>query len=407
MQKKKILFIICELYWGGAQKSLLKLVAEVSKRHDCVLAVYEVDKSFTQPIPVPLIVMDNEIKIKMAKRSLLAKIERLYKRYTFLKNYKKANKIDVCISFMEGADILNVLSKNKNCKTITSIRGSIKDAVRPEGIVTKIYLKAVLPFIYKRSDLIVPVSNLLKPEMIKMFAIRPDKIMPIQNFYDIELFQKLKEETIEDAFLPLFNNNKIIVAVGRLNIQKNFISLIKLFSVFKKKSVEKFQLMVIGIGEELPVLLNECDNQQLTYFNYEKPENEKLADADVLFIGYQANPHKFVARARCFLLTSLWEGFPNTLAEAMIVGAPCIAADCATGPFEIIEPLPQKTEYQLPAVLLPIPNTTAINQQWANMLQRITTEEDLKAALKKNAVARMNDFSREKIIGEWYNLIEA
>ena len=134
---KKILFIICELYWGGAQKSLLKVITEVAKRHDCVLAVNKVADNFAQNIPVPLIEIDKASNITEEGFSVFHKINRLLKRVLFVKKLKKKEGFDLCISFMEGADIINVFSKNKHCKTITSIRGSIKDAVRPKNIFSK------------------------------------------------------------------------------------------------------------------------------------------------------------------------------------------------------------------------------------------------------------------------------
>ena len=61
-------------------------------------------------------------------------------------------------------------------------------------------------------------------------------------------------------------------------------------------------------------------------------------DADVYFPGFRENPYQFLARARVFVFTSLWEGFPNALIEAMASGAPALSADCAAGPREILSP---------------------------------------------------------------------
>jgi glycosyltransferase involved in cell wall biosynthesis len=405
VKRKKVLFIICELYWGGAQKSMLKLINEVAKRHDCVLAVNMVADSFTQKLLFPLIEIDKEGNVNAHGTTVFHKISRLIKRTNFIKRLKKNQNFDVCISFMEGADVINVFSKNKHCKTITSIRGSIKSTVRVNNIFTRINLKIILPFIYKRSDVIVPVSIVLKDELVSLFNIDANKIYPIQNFYNIEMYHQLAAEPMEEKFLPVFKDGKVIISLGRLNLQKNFVNLVRIFALFLKSTTEKYKLVIIGEGEDHDMLCEECKKNNLSVYTYQSGVSPS-GDSQVYFLGYSANPHKYVAKADCFLLPSLWEGFPNTFAEALLVGAPSIAADCATGPFEIIAPSPEKTEYQLPAILLPIPVTGQINQQWAAMLKRITGDTALQTALKKNAVARMNDFSTGKIINKWYSLIE-
>jgi glycosyltransferase involved in cell wall biosynthesis len=58
----------------------------------------------------------------------------------------------------------------------------------------------------------------------------------------------------------------------------------------------------------------------------------------VVFVGRQENPFSYVARADAFVMASRSEGFPNVLAEALLCGVPCIAADCTSGPREILAP---------------------------------------------------------------------
>ena len=57
----------------------------------------------------------------------------------------------------------------------------------------------------------------------------------------------------------------------------------------------------------------------------------------VYFLGYQKNVFKYLARAECFILTSLWEDPGFVLAEAALTGIPIISSECPNGPKEIIQ----------------------------------------------------------------------
>ena len=72
-------------------------------------------------------------------------------------------------------------------------------------------------------------------------------------------------------------------------------------------------------------------------------ESLDLSDA-VSFLGFDENPFKYLARSDVYVLSSISEGFPNSLVEAMACGTPVIAADCMTGPREILRGTHEDTE---------------------------------------------------------------
>ena len=57
----------------------------------------------------------------------------------------------------------------------------------------------------------------------------------------------------------------------------------------------------------------------------------------IYFLGYQKNVFRYLARAECFILTSLWEDPGFVLAEAALTGIPIISSECPNGPKEIIQ----------------------------------------------------------------------
>jgi glycosyltransferase involved in cell wall biosynthesis len=74
----------------------------------------------------------------------------------------------------------------------------------------------------------------------------------------------------------------------------------------------------------------------------ERPSLEKLIATlglqdSVALPGFVPNPYAYMRNAALFVLSSLWEGLPTVLIEAMAVGVPVVSTDCPSGPFEILK----------------------------------------------------------------------
>ncbi|WP_338581148.1 glycosyltransferase [Pseudomonas sp. MAG733B] len=64
----------------------------------------------------------------------------------------------------------------------------------------------------------------------------------------------------------------------------------------------------------------------------------QLGIADrVHFSGYMSNPYPLLRHARLFILSSLQEGMPTVLIEALALGTPVLACDCESGPRELLD----------------------------------------------------------------------
>jgi glycosyltransferase involved in cell wall biosynthesis len=60
-------------------------------------------------------------------------------------------------------------------------------------------------------------------------------------------------------------------------------------------------------------------------------------EEDVALPGFVENPYAYLARAQVFALSSIFEGLPTVLIEALALGTPVVATDCRTGPREILD----------------------------------------------------------------------
>ncbi|RLB44288.1 MAG: glycosyltransferase [Deltaproteobacteria bacterium] len=113
----------------------------------------------------------------------------------------------------------------------------------------------------------------------------------------------------------------IILGVGELCGRKNFSCLIRAFALVNNKVPSR--LIILGEGRQRAHL------QHLA---------GELGIADRISLpGFVSNPYAFMARASVFVLSSLCEGAPVVLMEALALGIPVVSTDCPSGPAEILE----------------------------------------------------------------------
>lgn len=120
---------------------------------------------------------------------------------------------------------------------------------------------------------------------------------------------------------PPSERRKAITAMGRLTDQKDYPTLIKAFGCFYKRHPE-FTLEIYGSGNDKDSLLRLTHDMGL--------------DGCVKFEGAVKDAILKVASSSCYVMSSIYEGMPNALMEALAVGTPCVSTDCPFGPAELI-----------------------------------------------------------------------
>ncbi|HEY0089668.1 MAG TPA: glycosyltransferase, partial [Candidatus Lokiarchaeia archaeon] len=250
--------------------------------------------------------------------------------------------------------------------------------------------------LYKKADLVFSNSLGIRNSLDKDFNIASDKIKVIYNPIDIEKIQNLCHNSLEAEYRELFRH-PVIINIGRLTKQKGQEYLIRAFKNIitcrtrrgptsdhdprsDLGSAESAKLVILGEGEL------EKDLRDLA---------KKLGlENDIFFLGWQKNPFKFLSRARIFVLSSLWEGLPNTLIEALACGCPAISTDCPSGPNEIIE-----TDRS--GILLPVKDERAL----AQAIIKILSNPSFSQELIQNGKKRAEDFSVKNIINQYERII--
>lgn len=394
--EKKVVFILETLSSGGAER-----------------AVSNVSQNLSNNIKQEIILLGDKAKITYNHNSKIIFLDRykhigtinkiiiLLKRINKLKSKKKKDHA-VFISFMEYPNLLNLLT-NKYSTNYISVRNHMSSKYK-KGLKSFLWNYSIKR-LYSNADKVIAVSNEIKKDLVDNYQIEQNKVEVIYNSYPVEEIQQQSTLPVEKPYKTLFDK-PTITTMGSLTNQKAQWHLIRSFSEVVKK-IPDAQLLLLGEGK-LESYLKELTIE----YNIEN---------NVHFLGFQENPFKFIARSDVFVFPSLYEGFPNALAEAMATGVPIIASDCLSGPREILAPEESDKKYieygikeNRYGILTKVPDETKYsaknpitNEEFelASYIGEILLNEELKNYFKEQSKKRIKDFHINKIIKQWEKIV--
>ena len=398
--REKLLFIISSLNTGGAQAAMAKLSLALSKD-------YEIDWILNSDENIIYDYRGNIHSLKMAEpkdRSSYGYIlKTFFKRLSVIGKMKKKGGYKACISFLDSANIANVMTGRHGSKIILSQRSSF--AGRPEKKRSPLVL-FVDKFFYKKADAVVAVSQGVRKELIDLFGLKEDRVFAINNGFDNEKILSMKgEETSDFVRQP---GKFYFVNVGRLDYPKGQWHLIRAFSKVAKVSPQA-QLIIIGDGAEEEYLKSLISGLGL--------------EERVSIMPFRENPFQIMGRCDAFVFSSLYEGFSNAIVEGLICGLPCISTDHRSGAREILAPHTpffyqtfDKEEDAEFGILVPVCSGTRhdaaaplekeeeiLGDAMINMLKNPEIKGNYKYAAKQRGL----QFDLYAKGGEWKDIIEA
>lgn len=165
--------------------------------------------------------------------------------------------------------------------------------------------------LFRYADILIAQTDEMKVEMMEFYHLKESKIRVILNPIDKDLILKGIKENVE-----IISKSTTFMACGRLQRQKDIITLIKAFQVVHNY-ISNAILYLIG---------KEGDTEYMNEI-YSTIRSCELEDR-VLLVGFQKNPYKYLKQADVFVLSSLYEGLPNVMLEAMYLGKPVAATRC-------------------------------------------------------------------------------
>ena len=322
MKNKRVAIMLYRLKFGGAERVMLTLAEAFAERGLTVdLVACEAKGEFLGFVPdgINVINLDTPGTFKASKR---------------LAQYIDRDKPDSIIANGDRCTMAAYLARKKNGhipRVISVVHHDLLGALlSQEGSTVKnkfiAWMKKIpMSYIYPRIDKIVAVSKGSADSVTKFLGYPREQIEVIYNPIKVDEIRKLAQEPVEHLWFTK-KDQPIVISVGRLTPQKDFPTLIHAFALLLKET--QARLMIIGEGperERLGKLISELGI-------------EKSVD----LLGFQNNPHKFVARADLFAMSSIFEGLPTVLLEAMTLRVPIVSTDCPSGPAELLTAHPER-----------------------------------------------------------------
>ena len=315
-----------------------------------------------------------ELKLNTSMRGF-GKLLYLFSLVRYLRKEKPAALI--CPDFINFGSIAKQLARVPT-QVIIGSHNNLSNYFQYQSVT---YRKSLTAFLLRRflwfyswADYIVSVSQGLADDLAKI-AGRPLKnIRVIYNpVVTPELLEKAKEPLDHPWFAP--GEPPVILGVGRLHRQKDFPTLIRAFALVRQHKPAR--LMILGEGSERYKLEALIDELGLT--------NE------IALPGFISNPYAFMSKASVFVLSSLYEGLPTVLIEAIAVGKAVISTDCPSGPAEILD----SGKY---GCLVPVSDIKALAEAILTTLDNPTDSEALRQ--------RAQQFSYETAVNKYLELLE-
>ena len=391
---KRVAILVQNLHNGGAERMAANMALELSAFCRVYLIVFD-GKDAIYPYGGKLI----DMKLPPSEEENPAqRVVKLIRRVKRLKYLKRGLRIDCCISHMNSANVINILSRGR--ERVYGVYHSMPSMCDGKG-------KAAVQlhrFIASGSDRYFCVSRLAALDMAKSYGISHKKLGCIYNFADLNKIEKQSGEELPEEAAEFYRKHpRMLITMGRLTAMKAQDRLIRLLKDLRSED-DSVGLTILGEGEEREALCGLAAELKL--------------DEHVYLPGELANPFPYLKAASVFILCSEYEGLPMVLIEAAACGLPVAACDVASGPREVLAPdtdIQSRTEiveYARYGVLLPSPageeRRGALGEKEElirEAVKKLLYDEDLRRRYIESGKACAERFSTTRQIGKWKKFI--
>ena len=365
MKKIKILFLINTLGGGGAERALVNLVNNLNQdKYDIT-----VETMFGDGVNLSKIKSGIKYVSKNAPCPKgISKIIKLFPAKILFKYFIGNDKYDILVAYMHGIPV-KVISGNKNVKRLAWLHNGSPET---STMFSPWILKRTAFNAYANCDAVVGVCESVANAFSDYTSVK-DNVIVAYNTLDTFLIDKLSNEAVD------IDSEQInIVSTGRLGKEKGYSRLLDVCKLLKTDGYE-FSLYLIGAGSEEDKL---------------KTKTAELGLSDnVVFLGFQENPYKYLNKCDIFVCSSYTEGLSTATIEALVLGKAIVSTD-VSGAYEIIG----DNEYGII-----VENS---NEGLYNGLKLLLSDNSLVDEYKSKALKRKEYFSVKNTVNRVESIID-
>jgi len=355
---------------GGAERAMIHLAEGFADLGWCVdLVVAQAIGAYASQLPAKINLVNLEARSPLLLNKTLA-----------LAKYLRSEQPAVLLTTL---DIMNATAWAQGLSGVsthmvmivqTHLSQQFRDRHSP--LVQRLRWQMVKQF-YPLADRIVAVSQGVADDITTMTGIPSEQIRVI---YNPVVRPNLAERASEPVDHPWFTDDiPTLLGVGRLVKQKDFATLVRALAIVRQQ--RPCRLAILGEADEREAEIKPALDQLISDLGLEQ---------SVAFLGFVENPYKYMARAQVFVLSSIYEGFGNVVAEALAVGTSVVSTDCESGPAEILN-------HGQFGRLAPVGDAAALAEAIVATLDQPLPPEMLKA--------RSQDFTIEASISQYREVI--
>lgn len=343
------LFIVEDLYGGGAQKSLLYTADGLRQRGNAVRVLILRDL-IEHRLPEGLEVVNLDVVKPWTKALSNVFVEKW--QASRIAKAIKAYGPDVVISCSCDKITRHLRHPNLYFWIKSDISAKFTDPVKRGKAFAKVHR-------FYAGRKVIAVSEGVRDNLLNIIGLKPLWMKAIYNPYEREPFVSMADE----AFVQ--PAPEYLISVGTFESRKRHDRLLKAY----KASGVSLPLVILGKGKpgEEEVIRAQVSELGL--------------DEKVIFPGYQTNPYPYIKYATALILTSDSEGLPRVLIESLMLETPVVSVDCPSGPREILTG-------ELARFLVPMDDETALARAIAEMVREPVkvTEEHYRKFLKETVL---------------------